>query len=73
MELACHLDKDEAMGLVRKIFARIEEIKPESTPNTRTLTFRDIYDLKTIEPFAEHMAVFEQGKEELARLGLRLP
>jgi len=73
MELACHLGKDEATELVGKIFARIEEIKPKFTPNTRTLTFRDIYDLKTIEPFAKHMAVFDQGREELARLGLRLP
>jgi hypothetical protein len=72
MKLACRLGKDEAMELVGKILVRIEEIKPNFTPNTRTLSFRDIYDLKTIEPLAEHMAVFDQGREELTRLGLRL-
>jgi hypothetical protein len=70
MELACHLSRDEAMDLARKIFARIDELAPKFERMTRTPTFVDFYDLETIEPLKEHLAVFEQGKEELAKLGV---
>jgi len=72
MKLACHLSRDEVMELARTIFARIDELAPKFERNTRTLTFKDFYDLDTIEPLREHLAVFEQGKEELARLGIEL-
>jgi len=70
MEFACHLSRDEAMDLARKIFARIDELAPNVERMTRTPTFMDFYDLETIEPLKEHMAVFEQGLEELAKLGV---
>jgi hypothetical protein len=70
MELACHLSRDEAMDLARKIFARIDELAPKAERLTRTPTFVDFYDLETIEPLKEHLAIFEQGKEELAKLGV---
>jgi hypothetical protein len=70
MEFACHLSRDEAMDLAGKIFARIDELAPNFERMTRTPTFSDFYDLETIEPLKEHLAVFEQGKEELAKLGV---
>ena len=72
MKLACHLRPDEVMELASRIFARIDELAPKFQRNTRTLTFKDFYNLDTIEPLDEHLAVFEQGKEELARLGIQL-
>ena len=72
MEFACHLSRDEAMELARKILARIDELAPKFERSTRTPTFRDFYDLETIEPLEEHLAVFEQAREELVRLGLPL-
>jgi hypothetical protein len=72
MRLACHLCRDEVMELARRIFARIDELAPKFERNTRTPTFKDFYNLDTIEPLTEHLAIFEQGKEELARLGVRL-
>jgi hypothetical protein len=70
MEFACHLGRDETMDLAGKIFARIDELLPKFERGTRTPTFVDFYDLETIEPLKEHLAVFEQGKEELAKLGV---
>jgi 5-methyltetrahydrofolate--homocysteine methyltransferase len=70
MEFACHLSRDEAMDLARRIFTRIDELAPKVERRTRTLSFVDYYDLETIEPLKEHMAIFEQGKEELAKLGV---
>ena len=58
------------MDLARKIFARIDELAPKFERTTRTPTFVDFYDLETIEPLKEHLAVFEQAKEELAKLGV---
>lgn len=70
MEFACHLSRDEAMELARRIFARIDELAPHFQRMNRVPTFRDFYDLETIEPLPQHLAVFEQAKEELARLGI---
>ena len=33
-------------------------------------TFKDLYDLETIEPLKEHLEAFEQAQEELAKLGV---
>jgi hypothetical protein len=73
MELACRLSRDDAMELARKILGRIDELAPKFERSTRTPTFRDFYDLETLEPLEEHRAVSEQGREELARLGVPLP
>jgi hypothetical protein len=70
MEFACRLSRDEAMDFARKIFARIDELTPKVERATRTPTFSDFYDLETIEPLEEQLAIFEQGKEELAKLGV---
>ncbi len=70
MKFACHLSRDEAMGLARRIFVRIDELAPKFERMTRTPTFSDFYDLETIEPLKEHLAVFEQAQEELAKLGV---
>jgi hypothetical protein len=73
MELACRLSRDDAMELARKILGRIDELVPKYERSTRTPSFRDFYDLETLEPLEEHRAVSEQGREELARLGVQLP
>ncbi len=69
-EFACRLSRDEAMELAGKIYARIDELAPNFEQMTGTPSFKDFYDLETIEPRPEHLAVFEQAKEELARLGV---
>ena len=73
MELACRLSRDDAMELVRKILARIDELAPDFERSTRTPTFRDFHDLETLEPLEKHLATSEQAREELARLGVQLP
>jgi methylamine--corrinoid protein Co-methyltransferase len=70
MEFACHLSRDEAMDLARKIFARIDELAPKFERMTRTPTVVDFYDLGTMEPLKKHWEVFQEAKEELARLGV---
>lgn len=70
MEFACHLSRDEALDLARKIYARIDELKPTFERATRMRTFTDIYDPQTLEPRAEHLAVLGQAQEELAKLGV---
>ena len=70
MEFACHLSRDEAMDLARKIFARIDELVPKFERMTRTPTVVDFYDVETMEPRKKHLEVFEQAKEELAKLGV---
>jgi hypothetical protein len=70
MKFASRLSRDEAMHLAGKIFARIDELIPKYERATRTPTFSDFYDLETIEPLKEHVAIFEQGQEELAGLGV---
>jgi hypothetical protein len=72
MKFACRLSRDEATELARKMLARVDELAPRFERGTRTPTFKEFYDLETIEPLQEHLAVFEQGKEELARLGIEL-
>jgi hypothetical protein len=71
MEFACHLSRDEAMDLARKIYARIDELALKFERATRIPTYVDIYDLETLEPLKEHAAVFEQAQEELAKLGMQ--
>jgi hypothetical protein len=70
MEFACHLSREEALDLARKIYVRIDELAPNVEQAVGTSSFADFYDLETIEPLKEHVAVFEQGKEELAKLGV---
>jgi len=70
MEYACQLSRDEANDLAGKILTRIDEVAPNFERATRVPTFVDFYNLETIEPLPEHMAVFEQAREELARLGV---
>ncbi len=72
MELACRLSRDDSMELARKILGRIDELAPNVERSTRTPTFRDFYDLEKLELLEEQLAVFEQGREELARLGVSL-
>lgn len=71
MEFACRLSRDEAMDLARKIFTRIDELTPKYEPTAGTPTFKDLYDLETIEPLKEHREAFEQAQDELARLGVQ--
>jgi hypothetical protein len=73
MELACRLSRDDAMELARKILGRVDELKPNFERRTRTPTFRDFYDLETLEPLEKPRAASEQAREELARLGVPLP
>lgn len=73
MALACRLSRDDAMELARKILGRIDELKPNFERRTRTPTFRDFYDLETLEPLEKPRAASEQAREELARLGVPLP
>jgi hypothetical protein len=61
------------MELVRKILGRVDELKPNFERRTRTPTFRDFYDLETLEPLEKPRAASEQAREELARLGVQLP
>jgi hypothetical protein len=72
MELACRLSRDDAMELARKILGRVDELKPNFERRTRTPTFRDFYDLETLEPLEKPRAASEQAREELARLGVPL-
>ena len=70
MEFACHLSRNEAMELARKIYARIDELMPKFERASRMPTYTDLYDPETLEPRKEHVAVFEQAQEELAKLGV---
>jgi len=70
MEFACRLSRDEATDLARKIFARIDELIPKSERTAGPLTFKDLYDLETMEPLKEYTEAFEQAQEELAKLGV---
>jgi methylamine---corrinoid protein Co-methyltransferase len=70
MEFACHLSRDKTMDLARKIYARIDELMPKFKRTTIVPTYKDIYDLETLEPLKDHAALFEQAQEELAKLGV---
>jgi hypothetical protein len=70
MEFACHLNRDEAMELAGKIYARIDAIAPQFERRTGTASFQDLYDLETLEPLDVHKEAVEQAREELAKLGV---
>jgi methylamine---corrinoid protein Co-methyltransferase len=72
MEFACHLSRDEATDIVTKIYARIDELIPKCKRITYVPTYKEIYDLKTLEPLKEHAMFFTQAQEELAKLGVKL-
>jgi hypothetical protein len=72
MAFACRLSRDDAMELARKILARVDELAKTTEPSTRTPTFRDFYDLETLDPLPAHRAAFDEAREELVRLGLPL-
>jgi hypothetical protein len=66
---AAGLSRRDGNEIVKVLLARYEpHLK---TPPTGQ-RFQDCYNVGTLEPTAEHYAVYQQAKEEMRRLGLRL-
>lgn len=62
------MERDKANGLLQKILSLYED-QLDSAPEGKT--FSELYDVKTVQPTAEYLAVYQRAKEELARLGVQ--
>lgn len=70
MDKAVEIGPEASHDLAKKIMERIDELKKTEETLTSMLTFRDVYDLKTVTPLPKYEAQLERGREELARFGL---
>ncbi len=68
---AASLSRPEAAEIVHRLYATYSDsLDLESSPPGQV--FEELYDLKTLRPTAEHQALYERLKEELAGLGVPL-
>ncbi len=72
LEIAAPMEKGKAEDLAKAVMARIEELKEGTEPRTDMITFRDIYDIKTIQPKDFLKDALNGAKEELVKLGMTL-
>jgi hypothetical protein len=72
MKAACTMDEERVEELAGVILNRVDELVKTEQPKAALNTFTDIYDVDTIEPLPEVVAVFNESKEELAKLGVPL-
>ncbi len=71
-EIAVNMEKEKIEDLANVIMTRIDELKKEIAPRQDMATFREIYDLETIQPLAKHEETINNAKEELVKLGMTL-
>jgi hypothetical protein len=68
---AARLSREQASGIVGKLYeSDRERIDLETSP--RGQAFEELYDVKSLRPTAEHQAVYDRAREELASLGVPL-
>jgi hypothetical protein len=68
---AAGMTREAATPIVEALYGKYKEnIDLEKAPKGQP--FEELYDLKTLEPTAEHRAVYDQVKEELIGLGVPL-
>ncbi len=67
MNVTAGMKREDADELIKRIFARAEQLAPEVPPE---LEFSNIYDLKTVEPKQGFLDDLSRAKEELADLGV---
>jgi len=66
---AAGISRKEADALVRQLVAKYQ---PELTARPAGKSFTEVYDLTTLKPTAEWLAVYERVKGELRGMGLRV-
>ncbi len=72
MTAAAKMSIDEAGSLANAVIARIDELAEKDQPRGAIATFKDICDTKTARPLPEYERAFDQGREELVKLGIKL-
>jgi hypothetical protein len=72
MKAACTMDNEKVEALAGKILNRIDELVKTEQPRAAMPTFADMYDVDKIEPLPEAVVLFNESKEELAKLGVPL-
>ncbi|MBI3978570.1 MAG: monomethylamine:corrinoid methyltransferase [Chloroflexi bacterium] len=70
MRGAAGMNRERANALINAIMAKTDEALPRETPSVRYKLFPEFYDLETVKPKPEHVAVCNQAAEDLARLGV---
>jgi hypothetical protein len=64
------MPREKANALLNAIMAKIDEAEPRETPTVRYREFPEFYDLKTIKPKPEFVAIANKATGDLARLGV---
>jgi len=72
MEEAAIRGPQWAGELAGTIMDRIDELLPGETPRENIVTFKEIYDLESIEPKPGYRSTLDRAREELIRLGAPL-
>ncbi len=57
----------DANALVNKVFAKYAD---QLSAPPQGQTFRELYDVKKIQPLPEYLDVYKRAKDELAALGV---
>jgi hypothetical protein len=66
---AVKLSRADANHIADKLLEKYQD-KIELKEAPEGLPFEKMYDVKTLQPNAEHWALYEQGKSELQELGV---
>jgi hypothetical protein len=72
MKAACTMDEERVEELAGVILNRVDELAKTEQHRATRHSFTNIYDVHKIEPLPEVAAVFNESKEELAKLGVPL-
>lgn len=64
------LTREQANGLVVEIMKKYQPYIDDHTAHLRGGDFRWCYDLETVQPKKEYLAIYEKVKVELGQMGL---
>ncbi len=64
------LTRVQANDLVNKILPKYQPLIDNRTLHTKGGDFRTVYDLETVQPKPEYLAIYNKVKAELRELGL---
>ncbi len=70
MEAAAAMGPEKAKALAMTVMDRIDELIKEEKPRPAICTFKDVYDLETVEPKPGYQSDLDRARKELERLGV---
>ena len=65
-----HLTREQANEMVKTIMAKYQPNIDNRTAHTIGGDFRECYNIKTVQPKKEYLAIYEKVKKELTEMGL---